>query len=117
MSERGTFVTSFLYDCERIGPLLEKMLPRVCRENCCWVVLRDPEGGWPRILCGLMYGSHGGEEAWDMENLAEDIVAELPLEHGCFDICVMPEWEQYSLIIHFQDRAYTIHQLKEPKPV
>jgi len=108
MSERGTFVTSFLYDVG-VAPILERLLPAVCRRGCMWVNLRDPGAGQEaRVISGLMHGGYDGEEAWQMDNFIEDVLLPaLPEYHGDFSIVVLPEWEEHTTIFTIKGRTCT----------
>jgi hypothetical protein len=104
MSERGTFVTSFLYDWTNLSPVLERLLPKVCRKDAL-CAFRWPEGlgvtdqHLARWFSGLMHGGHGGEEALIMEEFINDVLLPaLPEEHGEFSICVLPEWQQHTTV-------------------
>lgn len=108
MSERGTFVTSFLYDHNRLGPILERLLPNACRQDCMYVLLRDPETQAARMIAGLMHGSYAGDELNDMEREIEnEIIPALPEEHGQFSIVVMPEREEYTTVYTIKDGVVT----------
>jgi hypothetical protein len=92
VSERGTFVTSFLYD-ERLVPVLRAALVRVARAG---LMSEWPIGSETRMFSGVMHGGYGGEESIsDMPACIEDdILPNLPPGHGQFSIVVMPEWEE-----------------------
>lgn len=119
MSERGTFVTSYLYDWPNLAPVLSKMLPRICREGT--LVHSDHEAPlgsgvfMPRFFAGLMHGGYGGEEAHMMEAFIQDeLLPELPEKHGQFSIVVMPEWDQHSVVFSIKDRHMTVSAMRMP---
>lgn len=99
MSERGTFVTSFLYD-ERLVPVLRAALTRCARPGSLadiWPPSKDTL--FPTCaFAGVMHGGFGGEESIvDMPAVIEDeILPHLPPEHGQFSIVVMPEDDSYT---------------------
>lgn len=106
MSERGTFVTSFLYDYPTlIGPL-DAVLKRVVRGGTALIL------GNNRWYSGMMHGGYPGEEAYEMQDLIlEELVPALPEKHGQFSIAVMPENEEYSAVYSIKDRVVTKYAL------
>jgi hypothetical protein len=99
VSERGTFVTSFLYD-ETLVPVLRAALSKVARPGSLAEIGPPSEHTlFPtRAFAGVMHGGYGGEESiLDMPSCIEDdILPNLPSDHGQFSIAVMPEWEEYT---------------------
>lgn len=109
MSERGTFVTSFLYDWKTISPILAELLPKMCRPDGL-VSFRWPEKSGAedqdiaRWFAGIMHGSYSTEESWQMEQMiGDELLPALPENHGKFSIAVLPEGEEGATV-------FTIHE-------
>jgi hypothetical protein len=109
MSERGTFVTSFLYD-DRLVSVLRAALVRVARSG---LMSEWPLGSETRMFSGVMHGGYGGEESIsDMPAIIEDdILPNLPAGHGQFSIVVMPEQEEYTRLFVFSKGEVTDYWL------
>lgn len=105
MSERGAFVTNFVYDNEVVGPVLREALWSVSRKDC-FMVLTTEQGD--RVFSGLMHGGYPGQESLIMEMCIFDrIVPRLPEKHGKFSIAVLPDDETAATIFTIKDRAVT----------
>jgi len=131
MSERGTFVTSFLYD-PTLAPILRAALELVARPGSLTEIYPGPAPNVPReetrAFAGVMHGTYSGEESLtDMPNLLdEEVVPRLDPEHGQFSIVVMPEDESYTCLFVFPRASteYTVtwlnnetgRHLSEPLP-
>lgn len=87
MSERGTFITNYIYD-PAVRPVLLKHLPSICRVRPDAFVVMI--GG--TVFAGWMHGSYCGEEAYQMEVFIDDVlVPALPELHVEFSIAVLPD--------------------------
>lgn len=109
MSERGTFVTSFLYD-EGLVPVLRAALVKVARKGSFTQCFQPSEQSTMTAFAGVMHGSYPGEESLaDMPNLIEeDILPNLQPDHGQFSIVVMPECEEYTRLFVFHKGEVTM---------
>jgi hypothetical protein len=132
VSERGTFVTSFLYD-HRVVPALRKWLPQICRtwegeDGHPHVALTENEvrgsgglylsgDGLPRFFSGLMHGGYSGEEALEVEMLLDELLPLLPADHGEFSICVMPEHQQSTTVFTLFERDVTVARVGPKEPL
>lgn len=130
MSERGTFVTSFLYD-PALSPILREALEQVARPGSLteiYPAAPNAQHEVTRAFAGVMHGGYPGEEALtDMPCiLDEEVCPKLDPEHGQFSIVVMPEWEEYTCVFIFPKGSteYTVtwlnnetgHELAKPLP-
>lgn len=122
MSERGTFVTSYLYDYANIVPVLRAALPKICRKwEGSMLELRPPGNDSEektRAFMGVMHGGYMGEEAFEMEQFIEDeIIPGLPAEHGEFSISVLPDSERYAAVFTIHNRKVKRYKVGSPEPV
>lgn len=91
MSERGTFVTSFLYDQSVVGALRSE-LPKIAKCITEIVTTDSLEQRVTRAFTGIIRSSYSGGEAAYMEQwLDEELLPVLPQEFGHFEIAVLPE--------------------------
>lgn len=108
MSERGTYVTSYLYD-PALGPVLKKHLEGVTREGT--MLVREPEvvlsiDRHIHFIAGLMHGGYPGEERSQMRDCVEGLLLDLPANHGQFSIIVMPEHETAAAMFVVSAREF-----------
>lgn len=103
MSERGTFITSFLYD-GRVVPVLQETLPKLAHtilayDAQCMTIKR------PVWFAGQIKGSYFGEEIELFERWVEKIlIPALPKEHGLFEMVVLSEGADCrSMTLGFKD--------------
>ena len=112
MSERGTFVTSYLYDYIALAPLLRRLLPQICRDGCApieYTIGLDDPGERTRMFAGIMHASWSGEEVLTMDAWINDVLlSELPAEHGHFSIVVVPESDIYTAVFSIYKREVTV---------
>ena len=102
MSERGLFMTSFLYDNRPdVVDVLRKAFNEISARTRATLHEngKDDKHG-TRFFCGMMHGGFGGEEAiWDMPcAIEQDILPHLPKEHGSFTITVTPEMAECARV-------------------
>lgn len=90
MSERGTFVTSFLYD-GKVVPVLQKTLPKLAHT----ILTHEGQGingKRPVWFAGQIKGTYHGQELELFERWVDEILKPaLPSEHGVFEIVVLSE--------------------------
>ena len=112
MSERGTFMTSFLYDT-RLAGILAPLLTKVARGRRLVADFHPMALDEARAYFGVMHGGYAGEEAWEMQQLIEDeILPALPEEHGTFSITVTPEDEKHTVLFTFgRGKEYMMYRL------
>ena len=112
MSERGTFMTSFLYD-ERLAGILAPLLTKVARGQRLIADFHPQALDAARAFFGVMHGGWPGEEAYEMKQLIDDeIVPALPEDHGTFSITVTPEMEKYTVLFDFgRGKEYNMYIL------
>ena len=94
-----------MYD-QRLVPVLREVLPRAARSSGFHeFVATDGTGLRTCAFMGIMAGSYGGQEAYDMEILlVDELLPLLPEDHGAFSISVMPEWEELSVVFTIKSR-------------
>lgn len=108
MSERGTFVTSFMYDWPNLVPVLKRLLPLICRPGT-FITFED------RFFAGLMHGTYQSEESWEMEQfLLDEVVPALPAEHGEFSVVVCPESEDWTTVFTVKNGVVLRRKVGEP---
>lgn len=100
MSERGTFVTSYLYSGQA-ACILQEQLPKltVVVEH---YIGRCGDNERPVWFAGQIKGHYQGEELDLMEDWVErHLIPALPSVHGVFSIVVMPELCQKTKVFTF----------------
>lgn len=91
MSERGTFITSFLYDWHMLQPILQAL-----QQNARYLL---PIAADHYVIAGVLHGTWSSEEAWEFENETSELISmALPEKHGQFSVVVMPESEEYTVV-------------------
>lgn len=111
MSERGTFITSYLY-CGKAAKALAETLPEfativVAQEAHAPCGAGDPPNvsRRPVWFSGLVKRGWSGEEAHDAEMwVLEKLLPALPDKHGMFSIVVLPEGEEHTLRVTIHNR-------------